>query len=276
MKREVKPILVTGSHRSGTTWAGKMLAVAPGTAYIFEPFNPKTKFGVTSGEFKYWFKYVGEENSLSYKTVIDNVIRYKYPLNNNIAKIKTVRNVVEVLRDQGLFFFYKLRNNTPIIKDPIAIFSSEWLSKNFDMNVLIMIRHPAAFCSSLKIKNWMFEFKNFLEQPLLMKKYLGKFENEIRDYTENPKNIIEQAILLWKCIYHTVNMYQENHPEWMFVRHEDLSLDSVNQFRLIYKAFGLEFTHRSKSAILKSSGHHNPCHRCLTHGQTKGHYPCRR
>jgi len=34
-----KPILVTGSHRSGTTWAGKMISACPNVGYIHEPFN---------------------------------------------------------------------------------------------------------------------------------------------------------------------------------------------------------------------------------------------
>jgi hypothetical protein len=31
------PILVTGAHGSGTTWVGKLLALAPGTGYAHEP-----------------------------------------------------------------------------------------------------------------------------------------------------------------------------------------------------------------------------------------------
>ena len=42
-----KPILVTGAHRSGTTWVGKMLALAPGVAYVHEPFNPRTPAGLS-------------------------------------------------------------------------------------------------------------------------------------------------------------------------------------------------------------------------------------
>ena len=33
------PILVTGAHRSGTTWVGKMLAADADTGYISEPLN---------------------------------------------------------------------------------------------------------------------------------------------------------------------------------------------------------------------------------------------
>ena len=34
-----RPILVTGSHRSGTTWVGKTIALSPSVTYIGEPFN---------------------------------------------------------------------------------------------------------------------------------------------------------------------------------------------------------------------------------------------
>ena len=40
-----RPILVTGAHRSGTTWVGKMLALAPGVGYVHEPFSPLTRPG---------------------------------------------------------------------------------------------------------------------------------------------------------------------------------------------------------------------------------------
>jgi len=46
-----KPILVTGSHRSGTTWAGRSLVLAPNTAYIHEPFNIETNITANAKPF---------------------------------------------------------------------------------------------------------------------------------------------------------------------------------------------------------------------------------
>ena len=258
MREARKTILVTGSHRSGSTWAGKILALAPNTGYIHEPFNIDIKCGVIENPFKYWFQYVCEENSDDYEAVLRRVIHYEYPLGNNLARVRTVRNVAKIAKDQGLSLLHKIRNDTPIVKDPISVFSADWLSKIYDMNVLVMIRHPAAFCSSLKIKNWKFDFNNFLNQPLLMDIYLGVFEKEIREFAENEKDIIDQAILLWNCIHHTINIYQQGHPEWLFVKHEDLSNEPVDQFQSIYETFNLEFTSKAKSIILKSSGGHNP------------------
>jgi hypothetical protein len=254
----MKPILVTGSHRSGSTWAGKVISSAPHIAYIREPFNIGNKIGVNPKPFKYWFQYICEFNSGDYDSVFGRIINYNYPLGRNITKIKTAKNVAELVKDQGMFLLHKMNHDRPLIKDPIAFFSTEWLCKTFNMNVLIMIRHPAAFCSSLKIKNWKFNFNNFLSQPLLIEKYLYPFEDEIQEYTENEKSIIDQAILLWNCIHHTVEIYRQTHPDWLYVKHEYLSADPVRQFQSIFKELDLEFTDKTKQFIFASSGSHNP------------------
>jgi len=258
MEKKRKPILVTGSHRSGSTWAGQMLAASPRTGYIHEPFNTGIKIGALSTPFKHWFQYIGEENSFNYKATLDSVINFKYPLNINLAKVSSAGDIKRITREQGRFLWHRLSTNTPIFKDPLALFSAEWLSKEFDMNVLVMIRHPAAFCLSLKVKNWKFDFNNFLEQPLLMNKYLHEFKEDIHEYAQNEKDILDQAILLWNCIHHTISIYKESHPEWLFVKHEYLSLEPVNQFQLIYETFGLEFTDKARSIILRSSSSNNP------------------
>jgi hypothetical protein len=258
MSETRKTILVTGTHRSGSTWAGEILAIAPNTGYIHEPFNIDIKCGVIANPFEYSFQYVCEENSDKYEAAFRRVIHYTYPLSKNIAKIRNVKNIAKIVRDQGLSLLHKIKNDTPIVKDPIAVFSADWLSTSFDMNVLVMIRHPAAFCSSLRKKNWKFNFNHFLNQPLLMERYLSVFEKDIREFAENEKDIIDQAILLWNCIHHTISIYQQDHPEWLFVRHEDLSTDPISQFKSIYKAFNLEFTSKAESVILESSGGHNP------------------
>ena len=39
MTTKLPPILVTGAHRTGTTWVGKMLSANSQTAYMSEPLN---------------------------------------------------------------------------------------------------------------------------------------------------------------------------------------------------------------------------------------------
>jgi len=235
-----------------------MLAASGQTAYIHEPFNDVIRTSVNPEPFPRPFQYLCDENSQPYLEALEDILHFRYPLFNNFRKVRSLMDAADILRDQILFWRYRLHNSRPLVKDPIAFFSAEWLGRTFDMDVLVMIRHPAAFCSSLKIKNWRFDFNHFLRQPLLMEKFLAGFEAEIREQSENRKGIIEQAILLWNCIHHTIAIYRKDHPDWLFVRHEDLSLDPVNQFRAIYHAFHLKFTDRVQEKILKSSGAHNP------------------
>ena len=69
-----KPILVTGAHRSGTTWVGKMLALAPGVAYIHEPFSPRTAAGLSPAGFDRYFTVVTEENEARYRPGLERTV----------------------------------------------------------------------------------------------------------------------------------------------------------------------------------------------------------
>jgi len=253
-----KPILVTGSHRSGTTWTGKMLAAAPNTAYIHEPFNQELKLGLSPTDFNQTFKYITESDSEKYKLWFGKILKYNYPLFRNLTRSRSIDDILKLANKQSFYLSHKLRCSRPIVKDPIAIFSAEWIHENFNTHVLIMVRNSFSFCSSLKIKKWNFNFGYFLEQPLLMEKYLHKYEREIREYTKTTKSIIEQAILLWNCIHATILTLQQNHPDWLFIKHEELSLEPLAQFKAIYQAFDLEFTAEVEAKILQSSGAHNP------------------
>lgn len=261
MPSPLRPIFVTGSHRSGSTWVGRMLAAAPETAYVHEPFNINVDISVASKSFQYWYRYVCEENAAEYGAVLDDVIRYAYPLGLNTAKASTFRHAGKIIKDQARFLFHRVIGSRPLIKDPFAVFSLEWLYRRYNADILVLIRHPAAFVSSLKIKNWRFDFRHFQAQPYLMDSYLAPFEGEIRRHVHMDCDIVEQAILLWNCIYHTVGAYREKHLEWQFVRHEDLSVNPVAGFQAIYDAFDLTFTPRVQQKILKSSGAHNPSER---------------
>ena len=235
-----------------------MLSVADEVGYIHEPFNFEIRMGVNPRPFEFWFTFLDDANSESYCEIFRDILDFRYPFFPNVSRVRTRRDLVKLIRNQRLFALHRFKNDRPLIKDPIAFFSSEWLAGRFDMQVLVLIRHPAAFCSSLKIKNWEFDFNNFLRQPLLMNKYLYPYKKEIEEFTSNGKDIVDQGILLWNCIHFTVKKFQERNTEWIFIRHEDLSLDPCDQFRLLYEKLNLEFTQRAKDAIEESSGTHNP------------------
>lgn len=254
-------ILVTGSHRSGSTWVGKMIAASGKIGYLQEPFNPNIKMGVSKYKYPYPFYYTvcttGNEFQAQKKS-FENILKYKFPCTSHLRNASNMREIAQVFKGQANTWLYKVKRVRPLVKDPIALFSAEWLHSTFGMKVIILIRHPAAFCSSLKIKNWQFDFNNFLAQKELMKVFLSSYETRIQELADSKHDIIDQGILLWLCIHEVIRQYQEKWKDWKFLRHEDLSINPLDSFKEIYYWLDLEFKKQVEEKILQSTGTHNP------------------
>lgn len=253
-----KPILVTGAHRSGTTWVGRMIAASPSVYYIYEPFNPNHSLGICGARFNYWFTYITAENETTVYKHIRKTINFSYNLASEMLKIRDLENARRILIEYRNFQKYRNTNVRPLLKDPIAVFSAEWLVSRFNMDIVVTIRHPAAFASSLKRKNWTHPFSHFLAQPLLMRDYLNPFAAEIREYANREHDIIDQAALLWRLIYYVVAEYRKRHADWLFMRHEDLSRDPQGGFKKIFEYLNLEFTPDVQRTVEEYTDSSNP------------------
>jgi hypothetical protein len=264
-----KPILVTGSHRSGTTWVGKMIAASPQIGYIHEPFNLLHRPGIYTAKLPYWFFYVTEENEAPYYEPMKNTLAFRFSLSAELPTIRTLRHAGRTVRNYKNFSLYRFRHAIPLLKDPIALFSAEWLAARFDMNVITLIRHPAAFASSLRRLNWTHNFNGFLQQPMLMRDHLAPFADEIEEYAKNKQDILDQAILLWRSMHHVILKYQNAHKDWTFLRHEDMSEDPKQHFMYLYKSLNLEFTDQVKATIDDYTNASNPSDPQKMHVLTK-------
>ena len=185
-----RPILVTGSSRSGSTWVGRMLSVPSGIGYIHEPFNVDHRPGICSAKFDYPRTYVSNENEHLYYDHLKDTLDYEFKLLNGLKALRFPKDAVLLLKDYAVFSIYRRRKSRPLIKDPMASFSTEWLASRFDMEVLALIRHPAAYALSIKEMNWKPPFLSFLKQPLLMKDHLYPYEEEIRRLQDKGLKII--------------------------------------------------------------------------------------
>jgi len=253
-----RPILVTGSHRSGTTWVGKMLALSPNIFYIHEPFNPLTRPGICAARFPRAFTYITRENATLYEDSLRATLERRYSFRNEWKTFRAPRDIGRMMRDSFLFSRSRSRNDRPLMKDPLALFSAEWLAETFDMQVVVMIRHPAAFVASLKNKDWRFDFNNFLEQPLLMRDHLSPFEEAIRGQVAGGGSLIDQAILLWRIIHQTILGFRERHSDWVFLRHEDLSREPAAGFEFLFSQLNLNFLDEVRATITRHTSDANP------------------
>lgn len=229
-----------------------MIALSPEIAYFYEPFNLGDQPGIWTPDVKYLFTYICKENEKLYRDEIEDFLNLENRFLREIRKCKNLRDYLLLIKYSIIKKYYKITNKRILLKDPIAIMSAEWLADTFNMDVIILIRHPLGFVGSIKNKNWEFPFDHFIKQPLLMERYLSKFKSQIEFFAKEEQPIVEQAILLWNIIYSVVFQYYEKYKDkWLFIRHEDLSLEPINTFNMIYKRLGLTFNSRIREKIYK-------------------------
>lgn len=258
--RSERPILVTGSIRSGTTWAGRVLGTAPGVAAIHEPFNKDHPVGVFAHRWSHQYAYVtdGGHATKEIERAMADTLDFRYRPLLHLGQPETLLRTAGVLRDLPRFWYRRhLSRPRPLIKDPIALLSAEWLSERFDMEVMIMVRHPGAFAGSYRRIAEPNRFADLAHQEALMEGPLALYVEEVERgaRTVDP---IEQAAILWRILYSIVVRYQDRHPDWEVVRHEDLSFDPNRAFLDLFERFGLSFTEKTRRFIDRTTNNLNP------------------
>jgi hypothetical protein len=273
-KSLARPILVTGAHRTGTTWVGKMLAAGGQTAYISEPLNVLHRPGVLKTPVQYWYTYIHAGNEAEFLPGLQETISYRYHLRRELSSIGRSlsagrsssahpgKDLARMGRDAYIFLRGRIMRQTPLLKDPFAIFSAPWFARRLGCRIVITIRHPAAFASSLKRLDWPFDFADLLAQQQLMQDWLEPFRQDIEAMAtpgqDNTTKTIASASLLWLVIYTFVKQCLEHNPDFILVRHEDLSTDPVKGFETLYSRLGLVFSSQTEKKVQKASSSENP------------------
>jgi hypothetical protein len=252
------PILVTGSHRSGTTWVGRTIAASPNIAYLDEPFSLRHRPGVLRTRFPYWFPYLTGPAAAPVAADLRRTLSYRYGYAAELRAIGSTRDAGRMARDAGRFARWRARGARPLLKDPIAILAVPWLAAEFGAQPVILIRHPAAFASSLKRMGWSHDFSHFLRQPGLVDDLVPELRPEIESFAAEPRDVIDQAGLLWVIIHTVIARYRDEHPDWSFVRHEDLSTEPFGGFRELFRRLDVEYTDAVDHYIADTTGAANP------------------
>jgi hypothetical protein len=235
-----------------------MLATHPALGYIREPFGLHHRPGVLPFRFPYWFPYVCAENEEPLLGPLADMYRFRFRTGPALRAVRSPRDVALVAHDRRAFAEARRRGARALQKDPIAVFSAAWLADRFDAQAIVLIRHPAGFASSLMRYGWTHPFDHFLRQPLLMRDLLSSYEDQIAAFAQAPPPIIDQAILLWNLIHHTIVAYRRDRPGWAFHRHEDISADPVGAFAEMFDGLGLRMGDRERAMIEASTSEANP------------------
>lgn len=255
---ERAPILVTGMHRSGTSWVGAMLSAGSNVHYIDEPLNVDYAPRVMRGSVTRWYQYICQENEQVLRPLLTDLLRFRY--HSWVARrgVQGPRELVKACEDLLRSWRRRARPRVPLVKCPFCVFSIPWFIERLGARVVVTLRDPVAVVSSLKRLGWPFGFQDLLAQPLLMRDLLEPFRADMRRCVAAPDDIVGHGILLWRIIYHTVDAYRARYPQLIVAEHEALSRDPVDGFEQLFGELDLPFTAQAKRRIILACCDANP------------------
>lgn len=234
------PLLVTGSHRSGTTWLGRMLAAADGLHYVQEPFNIVAHQRWLAPRPPFQFFMISDENEAEWRGPVERVVSLQYPLAAHLAMRPPLRQARRATRVALEARRARRQGCRAAIKDPIAVFSTPWLCRRYGARPVVSVREPVAFVGSLVERGWDFDFTHWTRQPALMD-VLAEHAEAIERMAASPGDIVDQGIVMWNAIYGFVADISATVPGLVLVSYERLAADPLAQVESLYGTLQLEF-----------------------------------
>ncbi|MBN2860283.1 MAG: sulfotransferase [Sphaerochaetaceae bacterium] len=249
-----RPILVTGIHRSGTTFVGRMLSESPNTLYLWEPFQAGLKSNNQDGIFDFWYEFKsGDDKSQAYSKFLSNYsklslkdLRLAITWNKD-NRIFYIRNALRKLLMQMKFKQYRL-----LLKDPISVFSVPWIDQiSQELKVIVLLREPVGFVNSLLSLGWDIGIQDIAEQEELMNWLPDEYSTRVNETCiRKETDIVKKAVLLWEIVYLRVLEYMETNPEWMYVKLEDITQEP-DIFRKMFEYCELDQNNDIRHRIVK-------------------------
>ena len=206
----------------------------------------------------HWYTYICPDNEENYYPALIETLHFHYHVGKEIQALRSIKDTLRMGRDLSTFVRGRFFHHRPLIKDPFAVFSSGWFAHRLDCQVVCVVRHPAAFVSSLIRLDWAFDLGDILNQPLLMRDWLESYREDIVKVLVEPRDVVAQAGLLWKMIYQVVYRLQEQIANCYVVRHEDLSADPIEGYRRLYTTLGLDYSPEVTKVVVDLSHAGNP------------------
>lgn len=232
------PVALLGHDRSGSSWIGGIIGVAPNVAYCYEPLNPGTGF---NGEWEGWRKWIpkGSSDAL-FEQVFDPVFAGIPPRQDSYSK--KINELSKRLTQPYRIF----------VKEVGGVLAGEFFEERYGCKVVALARHPAAVAlSALKqgsenAKKW--------QNMLLSQTNLVEAFPRLSLLAEPCES---NTLLMLKCVssvYYVLSQ-QASDNNWLTIFYEDFCENPQTQYSALFQAIGMSRSKRVEALIDERSSH---------------------
>lgn len=226
-----KDMILAGSGRSGTTWLLNILSSLPGYRVIFEPFHENNCEVSFLPPRPYVRPYDKNKELVNYiNTLLSKRIKNEF-INSQNKKLIAYQTIIKFIR---------------------ANLALDWISRNFQVPIIFMIRHPCAVVLSRIKLNWGSHLNEFLRQKELMQDYLAPYESLIWN-VHNGNKEHEKYALMWAIENSIPLKLLPNRQNWCLVTYEELFLNRKPVLSNLLRHLGHNYNKAIEAASYQKS-----------------------
>ena len=247
-------VFVTGVIRSGTTFVGKILSTPLEVDYLHEPFN--TGCGMEGMDRRYRYVrpsldtpemkrlHVLTKALFDYDFDLQTVYYEDDPWYRHLGK--------KLLGSRGPFYLRLAKANpfhtSSIIKDPTGSMMANYLHHRFDVQPVVIIRHPVSLVASFNRVEWWPQSEKLLEQSALVNDHLNDTPVRPSLIDSSLPGRVEDACVHWCLVNQVLLDWAERH-DWNVVRHETLCENPLSTFKTLYRDLGLPWSRHVRRKV---------------------------
>lgn len=224
-KNEKRPIFICTSARSGSTWLMEIIASAKGLRYVSQPLD-KENFHTKIYDLEptWEFLYSSEHRKKILK-------KYMYDLISGKISLQFPHQ----FWDKG----YDVYADRIVFKIIFGLDLISWFEKNFDPNLVYLIRHPIPTVISRIKYDWPISYtKNILENKRNVEIFPSHAKHFGKKILKNGSQI-EKYTLQW-CLENYFLLKYSDDKDWFIVTYEELVLKPEDIIIDLIKQLNLE------------------------------------
>ena len=241
-------IVLTGSHRSGTTWVASVLRSAGGYI-LLEPMNIGIKHPYG------WPAIVDEWYPLPEQSDM-NTLNFHYrrlvSLQGDwhlaLRESSSLKDLARVLREYVRLVKARRNGCFPIIKDPFSLLLLNELE--FPIRSVVLVRHPVAFVKSVLRKKWTYPLVSLKRKFDILGDRSSCANKAFSENSHRLNDPVVNAALIWLFLHEQIAGMRGSA---YLVRHEDLSIDPIINFQKLFEYLGLTMSENSMEHIKRST-----------------------
>ena len=233
MSDSAKAILITGCPRSGTTWLGRIISAPEDVRYVHEPFNPNSPHPASTFRTSVFFERIASKDISRLDPLAGIFSGGNHLPPSSFRKVRISTWLKWAASELG-----RRTVSLSVVKDPLAFLSVEAIAARFQPKVVVIFRRPEAVVSSFISRQWNFKLSEFISRV----RPFGIWTDEQLAFAENADDTpFERVAHMWRLLAIYGIRLREEHPDWHFVRYEDLVGNAEEELNRLCVDLGLEF-----------------------------------